>query len=186
MRFVLLFMGFLASAAVMAEPVDFTLPDIEGKQRSLSEFRGKWVIVNFWATWCPPCLEEIPDLIDFHDRLKSVSQGYASMDYEPGGYAAADLVKLDILVHGEAVEAFSSIIHRSKATARGRQICKQLKEIIPICSHCRKLRDDDGFWHQVEAYFSAHTSSAFSHGICPGCMEKYYPEYANKKPHKEG
>lgn len=63
---------------------------------------------------------------------------------------------------------------------------RQLKEIIPICSHCRKLRDDDGFWHQVEAYFSARTSSAFSHGICPDCMEKYYPEYANKKPHKEG
>ncbi|HEY9198958.1 MAG TPA: TlpA disulfide reductase family protein [Gammaproteobacteria bacterium] len=49
-------------------PVDFSLPDVEGKQRSLAEFRGKWVVVNYWATWCPPCLEEMPDLQAFHDR----------------------------------------------------------------------------------------------------------------------
>jgi GTP-binding protein LepA len=70
-------------------------------------------------------------LLDFHDKLKSVSRGYSSMDYEPAGYQASDLVKLDILVHGEAVDAFSCIIHRSKAVARGREICKSLREVIP-------------------------------------------------------
>ena len=78
---------------------------------------------------CRLPLNEI--LIDFHDRLKSVSHGYASMDYESAGYEPSDLVKLDILVHGEVVEAFSCIIHKAKAATRGRQICKQLKEIIP-------------------------------------------------------
>jgi GTP-binding protein LepA len=78
---------------------------------------------------CRMPLNEI--LLDFHDRLKSVSHGYASMDYEPAGYQASDLVKLDIRVHGEIVEAFSCIIHRSKAEGRGRQMCKTLKEIIP-------------------------------------------------------
>ena len=78
---------------------------------------------------CKLPLNEI--LIDFHDRLKSASRGYASMDYELAGYQESDLVKMDILVHSEVVEAFSCIIHRSKAAYRGRQMCKALKELIP-------------------------------------------------------
>jgi GTP-binding protein LepA len=78
---------------------------------------------------CRLPLNEI--LIDFHDKLKSISRGYASMDYEHAGYQESELVKLDILVHGEVVEAFSSIIHRSKAYGRGRQICLTLKDMIP-------------------------------------------------------
>jgi thiol-disulfide isomerase/thioredoxin len=75
--------ALLLGGAVQADPVDFSLPDIEGKARTLSEFRGKWVVVNFWATWCPPCLEEIPDLIGLHDNKKNnlVVLGVA-MDYQ--------------------------------------------------------------------------------------------------------
>ena len=78
---------------------------------------------------CTMPLNEI--LIDFHDRLKSLSRGYASMDYEEAGYREDDLVKMDILVHGDAVEAFSCIVHRNKAEARGRQICEVLVDMIP-------------------------------------------------------
>ena len=78
---------------------------------------------------CSMPLNEI--LTDFHDLLKSVSHGYASMDYEHAGYQSSDIVKLDILLNSEPVDAFSCLVHRDKAVARGRQICKALKDAIP-------------------------------------------------------
>jgi GTP-binding protein LepA len=78
---------------------------------------------------CHMPLNEV--LIDFYDKLKTVSRGYASMDYEYSDYQQSELVKLDIMIHGEAVDAFSSIVHRSKAESRGRQMCKSLLDVIP-------------------------------------------------------
>ncbi len=78
---------------------------------------------------CKMPLNEI--LLDFHDTLKSVSHGYASMDYEPDGYEVSDIVKMDVLLNGETVDAFATMVHRSKARARGQQICKALAETIP-------------------------------------------------------
>jgi GTP-binding protein LepA len=78
---------------------------------------------------CKLPLNEI--LIDFHDTLKSVSHGYASMDYEPAGYQESDIVKMDILLNGETVDAFATLVHRAKARARGIQMCKALADTIP-------------------------------------------------------
>ena len=70
-------------------------------------------------------------LIDFHDRLKSITRGYGSMDYEPAGYQAEKLVKLDILVNGEPVDAFASIVHTDQAYSRGRLLAERLANVIP-------------------------------------------------------
>ena len=70
-------------------------------------------------------------VFDFYDRLKSISKGYASFDYHPHGYQKADLVKLDILLNGEMVDALSTLLHKDNAYDFGRRICVKLKELIP-------------------------------------------------------
>ncbi|MDI1337676.1 MAG: translation elongation factor 4 [Lacunisphaera sp.] len=70
-------------------------------------------------------------LVDFNDRLKSITRGYGSMDYELGDYRISDLVKMDIMVNGDPVDAFASIVHRSKAEGQGRALCEKLADIIP-------------------------------------------------------
>ena len=70
-------------------------------------------------------------VLDFYDRLKSLSKGYASFDYEPAGYLTADLVKMDMVLNNEPVDALSAIIHKDKAYEWGRSIASKLKELIP-------------------------------------------------------
>jgi len=61
-------LAFLLDCAyVQSAPVQFSLTDLNGKTHTLSDYRGKWLVVNYWATWCPPCLDEIPELVEFHE-----------------------------------------------------------------------------------------------------------------------
>ena len=78
---------------------------------------------------CTLPLNEI--LVDFNDRLKSITRGYGSMDYELGEYRVSDLVRMDIMVNGDPVDAFASIVHRTKAEGQGRALCEKLADIIP-------------------------------------------------------
>jgi len=78
---------------------------------------------------CKLPLNEI--LVDFNDKIKSITRGYGSMDYEHVGYRTSKLVKLELLVNGEAVDAFSTIVHKARAEPKGRQLAAKLKEVIP-------------------------------------------------------
>jgi len=97
--------------------------DRRGRQKNLT-YVGTRAMVEYELP-----LNEV--VFDFYDQLKSVSRGYASFDYHIKGYEEGDLVKLSILVNGEAVDALSIIVHKTRAESRGRSMCEKLKELIP-------------------------------------------------------
>ena len=97
--------------------------DRRGVQKSLTYVGARAMIVYDLP------LNEV--VFDFYDRLKSISKGYASFDYQPIGNRVGDLVKMSILVNGEPVDALSMLVHRSRAENRGRQMCERLKDLIP-------------------------------------------------------
>ena len=98
--------------------------DRRGMQQDM-KFIGQGRVM---LTYSIPLAEMV---IDFYDKLKSVSRGYASMDYELSEFTVSDVVKLDVLVHNEPVDALSLIVHRSIAESRGRDLVKKLRELIP-------------------------------------------------------
>ncbi len=97
--------------------------DKRGVQKGIQYASAERVIITYELPFA-----EV--LFDFHDKLKSISRGYASMDYEVVGYAAGDLVRVDILVNGEPVDALSIIVHKERAYNRGRGLAEKLKEFI--------------------------------------------------------
>ncbi len=74
-----------------------------------------------------------------------------------------------------------SLRQKNKELSEALAHIKQLKGILPICMHCKKIRNDENYWQQVEEYVAEHTDADFSHSICPECLEKHYPEYAKRK-----
>ena len=110
-------------------------PDYVGAVMDLAVGRrGNFVTMNYLSQTTVEMLWEIPLselILDFFDKLKSNTKGYASLDYEMDGYKPSELVKLDILLSGKPIDALSFIVHKDKAYDRGRVLCDKLKEIIP-------------------------------------------------------
>ncbi|MEK6606159.1 MAG: translation elongation factor 4 [Myxococcota bacterium] len=98
--------------------------DRRGTQRGISYPGGRRAIIEYEM----PLAEVI---FDFYDRLKTVTRGYASLDYEFLAYRTADLIRLDLLVNGDSVDALSTIVHRDRSYDRGRDLCRKMRELIP-------------------------------------------------------
>ncbi len=107
---------------------------IGGIQKLCHERRGEYVTMHYLDADRVELRYDIPlaeIVLDFYDRLKSISRGYAGLDYELVGYRASDLVKLDILLNGEPVDALSVIVHRDESYEFGRKMASKLKKLIP-------------------------------------------------------
>ena len=146
---------------------DVVMPDIEGPElcRRIKE---------------DPNLKGIYVVLTSGSRVESEQQA-DGLDSGADGYIARPLTNREFLSRVNSMvrilraerERDALIVELKKAISE----IKQLSTMLPICSHCKKIRDDKGYWSQIENYISAHSDTQFSHSICPDCAKKYYPEF---------
>jgi hypothetical protein len=105
--------------------------------------------------------------------LSPVVIGVQTAVYDhPGGRAVAAL--------GVTAAIVITLLTGALALDRAEAQREVLSGLLPICSHCKRIRDDNGYWNQVESYVSEHSEAAFSHSLCPSCLREFYPEHADK------
>jgi DNA-binding NtrC family response regulator len=142
--------------------LDLSLPDSSGK----STFRA----VKERARDTPVII--MTGLNDEQTAINAVREG--AQDYLEKSQVEANLL----------VRSIRYAIEREKLSSELRQAMDRIKTLsglLPICAACKKIRDDQGFWHQVEEYVRAHTDAEFTHGLCPKCADKLYPEFSQSR-----
>lgn len=163
----------------------------EGARVAIGE--GAYVLQTGWCLWL--LVSGVPPLLGGRNRLLELTvavQGTWSLLRMV--HFATGRVLLQTLLSASTLESITFLIYpavlalqvfgltglnlqRLESDLRGAlEEVRTLRGIIPICSYCKKIRDDEGSWQQVEAYVSDHTEAAFSHGICPRCLQVHFPE----------
>jgi len=130
-----------------------------------------------------PVLKEIPVVfITALDQEDQETRGLTlgAVDYIPKPFNPA-IVKLRVKTQMELKLQRDVLIHRNEELRKALAEIKILSGLLPICSSCKKIRDDQGYWTQLESYISEHSEAEFTHGCCPECMKKLYPELYMKK-----
>lgn len=160
---------------------------------------------SFWTNNSLPILELPPDQDPrLHPRNRCIHDGFLSVALIPIRSSREiigllqlndrrkDCFTLDMIYYFEGISASIGVaLNRKQAEAaldeerrrlqKALEDVKTLRGILPICSSCKKIRDDLGYWNQVEQYISQHSEAQFSHGICPECLRKLYPELVRNK-----
>jgi len=119
------------------------------------------------------CLSE-GEVID--DALRTNPYGYMVKPYDNGELRSA--IEIALIRHQAARERERLIRQLEQAL---REV-KKLSGFLPICASCKKIRDDEGGWHQIESYISTHSEASFTHGLCPHCLRDHYPQLFDGKP----
>lgn len=178
--------GRLALAAMETNPPDLVLLDV-----SMPEMNGYEVCAAMRQN---PLLKDIPVLFlsaanEEADKLRGFQAG--GMDFITKPFHVEEVLarvnthiqlarsRRDIAEKNRALEALTAELRaQNEALKSAFAQIKVLKEFLPICSGCKKIRDDQGEWQDVDTYLSTHSDITFTHGLCPGCFKRYYPDYA--------
>jgi phosphoserine phosphatase RsbU/P len=114
------------------------------------------------------------------ERMEIV-QGFSvgAADYITKPFNTAELLAR-VETHLKLKQARDALVEKNRELQQALETIKTLEGIIPICSFCKKIRDDEGYWNLVEAYIAKHSNAEFSHGICPDCLAKYYPGFEDE------
>jgi len=157
--------GELALAAAREEPPDLGLFDVR-----MPDLDGYELCRRFKAD---ERLRDIPIL--FISALSATEDIAAGFECGGVDYIAKPFHEVEVLAR---VRTHLALRQAYLELAKAFERIKTLQGIIPICASCKKIRDDQGYWHQVEAYVRQHTLAEFSHGICPECLQRMYPDLA--------
>ncbi len=171
--------GSLALAAIRTDPPDLILLDI-----NMPEMNGFEVCKHLKAD---VALKNIPILFitafsETADKVKAFSMG--AVDYITKPFQNEEVcarVETHLRLRRLQIELATSVGELQKAL----EDVRRLRGIIPICASCKKIRNDKGCWQAVEKYMSEHSEAQFSHGVCPDCMLKLYPDYCGKATRKK-
>ena len=150
--------------------LDWMMPEMDGLEvvrrvRTLQNDRQPYIIM----------LTAKGEKADIIAGLEAGANDYVAKPFDPGEL----LARVEVGRH--MVEMQDTLAGKIEELRQAVNQIKTLRGIVPICANCKKIRDDRGYWNQVEVYVRDHTEAEFSHSICPDCMKELYPEYMREK-----
>ena len=154
--------------------LDWMMPEMDGTEvvrrvRTLKTNRQPYIII----------LTIKGEKVDIITGLEAGANDYLAKPFDPGELRAR------VGVGRRMVEMQDTLASKIEELRRALDQIKTLRGIIPICASCKKIRDDNGYWKQVEVYIRDHSEAEFSHGICPECVKELYPKYMQKQTEGE-
>jgi len=180
-----------SSAIAIIEP-DTTISMVNDAYCQLSGYTKQEVVGMIWTKQIPP--DDLERLKEYNRRRllnpQDAPDKYEFKFYKKGGEIRYGLISVSYMQGArKIITSFIDITDRKNVEQERENLINELKTaltdvktlsgLLPICASCKKIRDDNGYWQQVEGYIQKHTEATFTHGMCPECIVKYFPDYVN-------